>query len=172
MNSLLQRSFFVLILIFAVVSLLLSGCSRNEAKYEREVPGGKLKVDTEKGKLEVETREGKSEIEAGSGVELPEGFPQSFPIYEKSELVQKLKVNNEAGEGYMLVFKSGDSVKEVADWFQLNLKERGYKITFTMEQEEGSTIAFREPSGKHEGSVQISKTETGSEILVTLVFVQ
>lgn len=169
MNRFLDLKIFAVTIIIATVfAVLLSGCSGKRERTEEGVPGGKVKVDTEKGRVEVETEEGKAEFEAGKGVELPEGFPEDFPIYENSELVQKVKVDNQGKEGYMLLFRSKDSVKSVADWYNRNLKNRGFKITFTIEQDDTVSLSFREASGKYEGSVQVVSSEEGSEIAVTI----
>lgn len=156
----------------AVLAVLLSGCARSQVRTEEGASDGKVRVDTEKGRVEVETEQGKAEFEAGENAELPEGFPADFPVYEKSNLVQSVRVDNEGKEGYMLLFRSKDGVKQVADWFSSNLKKRGFKITFTLEQDETVSMNFSEAAGKYEGSVQVKAAEEGSEIAVTIVSVR
>lgn len=159
--------FFTLVLI---VFLFLSGCANPAEKAVEKESRGKVNIDTDKGKVKIETEHGKPEIEAGSKIDLPQGFPESFPIYEDSKAVSVVKSTNQGKDGYMVIFETRDDVKSVADWYEEELRKTGYEVNFSLQQEDFESFAFKNKTENINGSVQVQKSNGITQIVVFIVY--
>lgn len=163
-------SFVLFLSVLMLTAFLLGGCSSAGEKAVETGTGGKVKVDTQSGKVKVETEEGQAEIEAGSELSLPEGFPEDFPLYENGKIKSSIKSTSEGKEGYMILVESEDAPADVASWYKDALKQKGYEVKFSLEQQDAYSFSFENASRKITGSVQIVKSDTGSEITIFIVY--
>lgn len=68
--------------------------------------------------------EGQVEVEESQG-KLPPDFPDEFPIYEGSKVIQSLKTRGEQGKGFHIILETNGDQSVVADYYEKSLPENG-----------------------------------------------
>ena len=137
-----------LIIIVVVVVLILLGAGsyymyqqsaeRAAEKKIEEVTGGKVNIEGDK--VTIETDQGKVTT---SKSEVPESFPSDVTVYKGSEVTG----STEAEGGVTLMLATSDSVKQVSDFYNADLKKNGWKITASSNLE-GSSLVTAEKGSK------------------------
>lgn len=71
---------------------------------------------------------------------LPEDFPGEVPIYEDAKVFSSMSTGEEGKKAFVVAFDSADGAEAVYQWYQDELKAKGWTITFSAEQEGGGMI--------------------------------
>lgn len=131
--------------VLSIVStlLLLSACGQKivERAIERQIEqetGGRADVDMQgDGAIKVETEEGT--FNAGSN-SLPDDWPEDAPIYAGSKVQFSGAANPATGKpGAAAVLITTSPASDVLSFYKVELKDKGWTITTTMESQ-GTTI--------------------------------
>ncbi len=83
-----------------------------------------------------------AQSEADAVVDLPTSFPNNFPVYPGSLLVDKWEVDTMGVRGISVVWVSNHKMNEVFEFFKNKLVEQGWKIETPVAQEQKYIIAF------------------------------
>ena len=133
----------LIILVVIIVLFLLGGgayymyqqsSERAAEKKIEEATGGKVNIEWDK--ETIETDQGKVTT---SKSEVPESFPSDVTVYKGSEVTG----STETEEGVTLMLATSDSVKQISDFYNADLKSNNWKITATSNLE-GSTLITAE----------------------------
>jgi hypothetical protein len=135
-----------------LVVLAAAGC-RTAAKQTIEQATG-VKVEDDGGSVTVKTDEGEATVK--SGAKLPEGFPESVPVYEGT-IESGSSVVSGAGRTFAVVVLTEDGLDDVKDYYLKQLPVKGWKVGMTLD------------TGTGEGrGVMISAERDGLTVTVTL----
>ena len=108
--------------------------------------------------------------EGPGAVELPEGFPQDFPVYAEATL-EAAMVAPEGG-GFRAEWRSSDSADQVRAFYERELDEEPWQVENVVEitEEEITIIEFaRVDSGGEWGTVAIATVrENGQYVTIAL----
>ena len=119
---------------------------------------------------------GGGEEEEPGGGELPEGFPQDFPLYQNA--VVDVATVAPDGEGFRVQLSSSDSPDQVRDFYEQELDKDPWHVENVQDIPEMATtvIAFaRVDSGEEWGTVAIVTVQENGRrvnIAVSLTAVQ
>ncbi|KPJ48886.1 MAG: hypothetical protein AMJ38_04355 [Dehalococcoidia bacterium DG_22] len=113
---------------------------------------------------------GGGEEEGPGGVELPEGFPADFPLYQKAA-VEAATVAPEGG-GFLAEWRSSDSADQVRAFYERELDKDPWQVENVVEiaEEEIAVIEFaRVDRGGEWGTVAIRTVrENGQHVTIAL----
>ena len=148
------------------ISLLL-GCSflgEKVAKKAVEKTTG-VSVDKDGQKVKIKTKEGEAEIESGAK-ELPDGFPEDFPIYEDSTIKNGSKMTADDQTTYQVYLETEDEASEAADFYKESLPENGYEIENSFESNDTFTYTVKQ-SENATGTVTVGSQSGKTSIIIT-----
>lgn len=156
-------------LVIAVLALslvfMLTACSsltKTATKKAVEETTG-VSVDDDEGSVKIKTDEGEAEIQSGKN-ELPDDFPDDFPIYKGAKVTSSTKMSIDKGTSFHVSLEVKGSVDKVADYYKEELVDAGYTISSTMETN-GNVMYTLED----DGIVQVVDQDGKTTVQVTLV---
>jgi hypothetical protein len=113
---------------------------------------------------------GGGEEEGPGGAELPEGFPQDFPLYAQAA-VEAATVAPE-GDGFRVQWRSSDSPDQVRDFYESELDKDPWQVDNAQDipEMETTVITFARVDGGAEwGTVAIATVrENGQHVTIAL----
>lgn len=116
------------------LALGLVGCKSIEDKIGEEV-GEQIvgaatgsDVEVEGDNVTIETDEGAVTV-GGSDTELPDGFPEDFPLYDDYELDGASSMTGGGSATYYVNMYTNDSPDEVYEWYKTELADKGWNIS-------------------------------------------
>lgn len=123
-------------------------------------------VNVEKGgeKVTVTLEEGEFSFEEGGN--LPDNFPSDFPIYPDAELASSWTASGDDTDGLSLIWETEDTVSKVSNYYERELKNAGWTLSFTSETEDSTTFAFEKNDVS--GFIGITVEESKTVISLTL----
>ncbi len=163
-----MRSKSVVFLCMVLAISLLLGCSflgEKVAEKAVEKTTG-VSVDKEGKKVKIKTKEGEAEIESGEQ-ELPDGFPDDFPIYEDSTIKNGSKMTANEQITYQVYLETEDEASAAADFYKKELPDSGYPIENSFETNDTFTYTVKNSEGI-EGNVTIGSQTGKTSIIITL----
>jgi hypothetical protein len=105
-------------------------------------------------------------------VELPEGFPEDFPIYEKATITAARRINAAQGNIYAIGMESTDSADTVRSFYEARLAEAPWEVSNVVEIAEENTVVVefaRRDGGGEAGTLAIQEEQTdGHRTIVTI----
>lgn len=121
----------VLVVVFA---LGLVGCKAISNKIGEEVGegiagkalGGDVEVDGDK--VTIETEDGSVTMDSAEG-ELPDEFPDDFPMYDDTKVESTSSFAGDADITFYVNLTSEDATKDVYEWYKAELADAGWEIT-------------------------------------------
>ncbi|MUV38174.1 hypothetical protein JNUCC1_02005 [Lentibacillus sp. JNUCC-1] len=141
---------YLLILIVGTMGMLLFGCGTFTLKDENgeettvdvsnakdgkvsinDKEGGSIDIDSdEKGntKMKMKTNEGEFSSESGEDTELPDGFPEEFPIPESAEITMVNTITEDDATVYSVHFSFTDDSESLYDAVKDYADIRGLEI--------------------------------------------
>ncbi len=156
-------------LVIAVLALslvfMLTACSsltKTATKKAVEKTTG-VSVDEDEGSVKIKTDEGEAEIQSGKN-ELPDDFPDDFPIYKGAKVTNSSKMSTDKGTSYYVTLEVKGSVDKVADYYKEELVDAGYTISSTMETNGNVMYTLQ-----NDGIVQVVDQDGKTMVQVTLV---
>ena len=162
----------ILLILAAVVvaAAILGGIFYRRAKglvvgniFSR-LTGGTVGVDNDGEKVTITSEEGEFSFEEGGS--LPDNFPSDFPIYPDAELASSWTASGDDTDGLSLIWETGDSVSKVSNYYENELKDAGWTLSFTSETEDSTTYAFEKNDVS--GFIGITVEESKTVISLTL----
>ncbi|MFP5328316.1 MAG: hypothetical protein ACLGHT_12640 [Acidimicrobiia bacterium] len=143
-----------------------SGQANNAADSSDDKGGGddsdddaKVSVsgDGDDGKVKIETKDGT--FEGGSGAELPDDFPDDFPMPDDAEVQFAGSQSGDDGDAMTVIFKTKEPAEDVYEFYVEELENEGYDVSQTFSGESdgnfGGTLAFT--NSDYEGAIGISE---------------
>lgn len=136
-----------------------------DGDFEVETDEGSAKVDLDDGDFEVETDDGS--FSASSDGDLPEDFPDDFPMPDGAKVQFSGSGGSAEGSGMVVSFVVDDSVDDVFEFFLEELPKAGYTVTQKMESEDppSANIIFE---GAANGLIIIAEESGKTSVAVTL----
>lgn len=98
--------------------------------------------------------------------ELPEDFPDNFPVYPGSILINSGFVEGNEIKAFSAVWESKDAVEEVTSYYQKELTALGWEVDLTSEDDNSATFSFGKAGIS--GFVGIAAEEAKTVIAATL----
>lgn len=151
-----------------VLMVILGGICYRKAKDSvigsifSRLSGGLVEKDGEK--ITVALEEGEFSFEEEGS--LPDNFPSDFPIYPEAKLASTWAAKGEGTDGLSLIWETEDSVSKVSSYYESELEDAGWTLSFTSETEDSTTFAV-EKSGIR-GFIGITFEESKVVISLTL----
>jgi hypothetical protein len=106
-----------------------------------------------------------------AAVELPEGFPEDFPIYEKATITAARRIDAAQGNIYAIGMETTDSADTVRSFYEARLGEAPWEVSNVVEIAEENTVVveFVRQGGAQGGTVAIQDEQTdGRKTLITV----
>ena len=144
------------------MSTACSRCTETVTKKAVEKTTG-VSVDEDEGSVKIKTDEGEAEIESGKN-ELPDDFPDDFPIYKGAKVASSTKMSVDEGTSFHVSLEVKGSVDTVADYYKEELVDAGYTISSTMETNGNVMYTLQD-----DGVVQVVDQDGKTMVQVTLV---
>ena len=113
-------------------------------------------------KVTVTTEEGGFVFEEEG--ELPNEFPSDFPIYPEAKLISSWLASGESTDGLSLIWETEDTFSKVSNYYENELEEANWTLSFTSETEDSTTFAFE----KNGSSGFIGITFEESKVVISL----
>lgn len=138
------------LLLVTLAGLLALAAACGGGEKEVTIPGtdGKVKVTT--------------------GGELPEDFPDDFPIFKDAELTGTLQGEEGGQSGFFATWETDASVEEVTDFYKEELDKDPWQSAGVFSSTEGTVISFtRADNVDFGGGVTIAEND-GTQIVVFL----
>jgi hypothetical protein len=123
-------------------------------------------IDVEKGgeKVTVTLEEGEFSFEEGGN--LPDNFPSDFPIYPDAKLTSSWAARGDETNGLSLIWETDDSISKAGNYYESELENAGWTLSFTSETEDSTTFAFEKNDVS--GFIGITVEESKTVISLTL----
>jgi hypothetical protein len=131
----------LLALVTVVAIFAMTGCG---AIVEQAVKGGVesatgVKVDDSGNGITIEGKDGSSLSSSNDGT-LPEGFPEDFPVYENGTITTGIASDGPKGKGFLVGIGTDDSAGTAFDWYETQLKDKGWTIKTSMKTDGGGLL--------------------------------
>jgi len=94
---------------------------------------------------------------------IPQNFPQDFPIYLNTKLEIAYTSKGEEIEAISIIWISNDTLKQVSDFYKIELTNKGWVVAPGHEDEK--SIVFSVDKGGTFGFIGIGKGENGKTII-------
>ncbi len=160
----------IILAAMVVIAAILGGIFYRKAKdlvvgniFSR-LTGGDVDVDKEGEKVTVTSEEGEFSFEEGG--KLPDNFPSDFPVYPKAELASSWTASGNDTDGLSLIWETEDSVSKVGNYYESELENTGWALSYTSETEDSITFAFEKNDVR--GFIGITVEESKTVISLTL----
>ena len=163
--------------LIVVLALWLVGCQSVSEKIGEEigeeiaggVVGGDVEVDGDS--VTVETDDGAVTVENGEAGELPDGFPDDFPIYDGATVDSASSIAADGDTTFYVNLVSKDAVGDVYDWYKEEFGSSGWEIkSDVMMSGDGQDSAMLSvEKGSMTGTLSVVVGSGGADIGIILV---
>ena len=164
-------------IVVIALALGLVGCKSIEDKIGEEIgeelvgaaTGSDVEVDGDS--VTIETEEGDVTIANDTG-ELPDGFPDDFPLYDDYALDGASSVSGGGTTTYYVNMTSDDEVEDIYDWYKAEFGDGGWELSGDVIYSDSSSSSgmLTAKQGKMEATVSMtSETDGGTTFGVILV---
>lgn len=158
-----------------VLALGLVGCKSISEKIGEEVgeevAGGVLGADVEVDgdEVTIQTEDGDVTMNSTDG-ELPEEFPDDFPLYDGIEVDSTSTLDGEADATFYVNLLSDDSPKDVYEWYKQAFADEGWTIQGDVFLSDGGeTGMLTVKKDKASGTLTVGSGSERTEIGVILL---
>ncbi len=111
----------------------------------------------------VEVKSGEEEF-SFKETNLPDNFPEDFPVYEEAAISGSWSTKGEQKEGMSVIWKVEAPIEEVVGFYREALVGTGWQITGAFDQEEATTLTIgKEP---YEGFIGLA--QEGEKVVVSV----
>lgn len=170
-------------ILLATMLLLVVGCGKSDEKTTVKTPDGsvtvegeKMTVQTDKGKTTIETGKGTTRIQSKEGTvtlgenTIPDGFPLSLMRGAKVEHGTHM-TPPDGREIFQVGAKIPAATKEVADFYEKALKDKGLKVSRTEQtNDETQMVMLVGESETVEASVMVAKEAKADQPTATITW--
>ena len=154
----------------STVTINLEQAQSGEVSFEEEGKGSvtiKAGREGSSGSLEVNSEEGTAKFGSGASEKLPDWLPN----YPGANIEGTFSMQDKKGEAGSFGFTTGDSVEQVINYFEAELKVAGLKVTTSFVRQGGKVshgIASAEGSGKNRTVfITAAAGDKGTQVSVT-----
>lgn len=155
-----NRLSFLLLVVLAGVVL---GCGKSETVV---APDGTKATVTKKGDgvdITVNGPDGgKIQIAGEGSASLPEGFPESVPVYPGAKIMASVK----GKDSMMVTLTTADASKKVADFYNEKLKANGWTIEVTADIDGGHVVSAKKDALECNAAMNRSEDQTTITLVV------
>jgi hypothetical protein len=105
-------------------------------------------------------------------VQLPEGFPADFPIYENATITAASRINAAQGDVYAIGMETADAADAVRSFFEARLAEAPWEVGNVVDIPEESTVIVefaRLDGGGLVGTVAIQEEQTNGHKTIVAI---
>lgn len=127
---------------------------------------GEVSISSDDETVEIKSDEGEATF--GTGAELPEGFPDSVPVYENMTITSSWKSSEGDKNNYSITAISEDSVDDVFGWYKTKLEGWDIEGEFALDTDEGKTASLGANSGGIEMTLMTSDSDEGTIVVQTV----
>ncbi len=162
-------------LLVAALAIALAGCSAVQDKIGEEigeeiagaVVGGDVEVDGDS--VTISGEDGDVTIEGG-GAELPEGFPDDFPMHDEAPVDSASSISGADGTTYYVNITSDLAPGELHDWYKAEFADEWTEVS-DVSAADGSdeTYIMSVKKGDIEATVTMASEGTGTQMGIILV---
>lgn len=165
------------LIVLGIVGSLAVGYFWNKAAETglSAVTGGKVKLDTKDGEFSYGDDGDSYNVKTGPQTELPDDYPKdAVPLYRGAKLVSATDMSiGDEGTIFSLAATTPDSTKDVIGFYKQTLsKDKGWKVSYSSNTAETSSMIFRNESKNMTTNVTVSSDEeealTNVSLSVTL----
>ncbi|MBN1193010.1 MAG: hypothetical protein JXA36_04900 [Coriobacteriia bacterium] len=153
------------------LALGLVGCKSIQEKIGEEIgeeivgaaTDSDVEIDDEG--VTIETEDGEVNVTGGDSGELPDGFPEDFPIYDGARIESSSSLTADGASTYYVNLISEDDFETVFPWYEAELPSAGWEITSNTQYSQdngGGMLTVKQ--GETEGSVNVLGGDDGVEI--------
>ncbi|MFO8057201.1 MAG: hypothetical protein R6V10_07910 [bacterium] len=140
-----------------------------EMKYQDEETGEDISWESDsegRGRVVARSKDGEKTAEMSfGGSELPDGFPEEFPLYE-GEIANSVKSSSGDGTGYSITMVTDDPVDDVYSWYKKNLSDKGYEIKSSVSMPGIKSLQFQ--SGERAGTIMVQKDNENVNVVISM----
>lgn len=112
-------------------------------------------------KVAVENQTG--EVEVKKLGELPEDFPENFPIYPGAEIKESFLSQDQESSAFSVIWQTTDSVETVGRYYDQELAAEGWDVNDVAE--DAGAIVFSFSQGDFTGFAAIDSLEAGEVVI-------
>ena len=162
-------------LLVAALALAVTGCSAVQDRIGEEigeeiasgVVGGDVEVDGDS--VTVSGEDGDVTIEGG-GADLPDGFPDDFPMHDGAPVDSASSISGAEGTTYYVNITSDLAPGELHDWYKAEFAD-GWTEVSDVSAADGSdeTYIMSVKKGDIEATVTMASEGTGTQMGIILV---
>lgn len=162
-------------LLVAALALAVTGCSAVQDRIGEEigeeiasgVVGGEVEVDGDS--VTVSGEDGDVTIEGG-GADLPDGFPDDFPMHDEAPVDSASSISGAEGTTYYVNITSDLAPGELHDWYKAEFADEWTEVS-DVSAADGSdeTYIMSVKKGDIEATVTMASEGTGTQMGVILV---
>jgi hypothetical protein len=112
-----------------------------------------------------------SSTPSSAPVELPEGFPSDFPIYENATITAARHIDAAQGSIYAVGMETTDGADTVRSFYEARLAEAPWEVNNVVEIAEENTVVveFARREGGEAGTVAIQEQQSdGRKTVITV----
>jgi uncharacterized secreted protein with C-terminal beta-propeller domain len=99
--------------------------------------------------------------------ELPEFFPDDFPILESAQIVSSSQTQSKTGTGMSVLLETESSVIEVAEYYKKELLIRGWEVEIVREDE--TAVTFIVSKDIYSGPLGITEGDGGTTLIFATI---
>ena len=160
-----HRSHLALLGLLLLPLLLLAACGGDGGGAPTASPAASAEASPAPSSPEV------SPTPSSASVELPEGFPNDFPIYDKATITAARRIEAAQGNIYAVGMQTSEGADSVRSFYEARLAEAPWEVTNVVEITEEDTVVveFARRGGGEAGTVAIQQEQTdGRKTLITV----
>ena len=160
----------------AVLALGLVGCKSISEKIGEEVGeeiaggviGGDVEVDGDS--VTIETDEGAVTMDSSEG-EMPEDFPDEFPMYDGIEVDSTSSFASESDITFYVNLFTSDDTKDVYEWYKSEFTSEGWAIEgdVFMSDDSGDTGMLTVKKDAMSGTLTVGAGSENTEVGIILL---
>lgn len=178
MRSGARRVWFVGVL--GAVALVAAACGDGDGSSlaeqaveegaERSGTDVDVDIDEESGEFSVRGEDGEGSFSVGGSGELPESFPDGFPLPDDVRIGSSFSSEQEGRSGFSVTAEASGSYDEIVSFYEEALPSSGYEIESTNTASGGGTdsTTLGIAGDEHQGAVTVTASEEATVISIVL----
>jgi hypothetical protein len=117
--------------------------------------------------VEVTLPGGDGEVKVTTGGDLPDEFPDDFPIFQDANLTGSIRGEQEGQSGFFVTWETDASAEEVTDFYKEALDKDPWKTAGVFSSGDGALISFtRVDNEDFGGGVTVSGADGKTQFVV------
>jgi hypothetical protein len=127
----------VALLAFALVA---SGCEQILGQAARSAVESATGVKVDESGKSVSVTGSDGSVTSSTEGKIPEGFPSDMPVYENGTVTTSISSDSDKGKGFLVGIDTADAAGDVYDWYDAQLKDKGWTVKTTMKTDDGGLL--------------------------------